>query len=107
MEVTRPGQPLQEPWRTAVEGKWEAAASAFEGLGWPFERARELASSGDDDTMVEALMIYDRLGASATAALLRRQLQQEVAAAVGGASQPDTNRSHGRAMLGGCVRWRT
>jgi DNA-binding CsgD family transcriptional regulator/tetratricopeptide (TPR) repeat protein len=67
---------LGEPWLAGLRGHWREAAAAWATLGWPYEQARELAASGEVATMVEALAIYDRLGADRTAWQLRRRLRE-------------------------------
>jgi ATP/maltotriose-dependent transcriptional regulator MalT len=64
-----------EPWLAGLRGRWREAAAAWASLGWPYEQARELAASGEVAPMVEALAIYDRLGAERTAWHLRRRLR--------------------------------
>jgi ATP/maltotriose-dependent transcriptional regulator MalT len=66
---------IAEPWRSGARGDWEQAAAGFSALGWSFELARELASSGDPDQMVEAVRLQEALGAAKTAAVLRRKLR--------------------------------
>ena len=56
-----------EPWATALRGDWSAAAAQFEDAGNHYERALELADSGDVGITTTALEILDRLGAVAAA----------------------------------------
>lgn len=60
-----------EPYALAAAGDWRAAAAAWQRMHYPYEAAGALAEAGD----VEALEVYDRLGASRTAAHLRRRLR--------------------------------
>jgi DNA-binding CsgD family transcriptional regulator/tetratricopeptide (TPR) repeat protein len=66
----------QLPWDLAEQAGWRAAAERWARLGWPFERARELERSGDEQAMLEALTVYDRLDARVPAARLRRRLRE-------------------------------
>jgi DNA-binding CsgD family transcriptional regulator len=66
---------LPEPWASSVRGEWAAAAAGWERLGWPYERALELAGSGVEGPMLEALAILDQLGAIAPARRLRQRLK--------------------------------
>jgi DNA-binding CsgD family transcriptional regulator len=76
--VTAPeGVVIADPWAAGVEGDWRRAAAEWGALGWPVERARELASSGEPASMVEALGIYDRLGMARAGWQLRRRLRAQ------------------------------
>jgi ATP/maltotriose-dependent transcriptional regulator MalT len=63
------------PWREALLGDPHRAADAWDTLGWPYERARELAASAEVPSMIEALHLYDRLGTARSAAQLRQRLR--------------------------------
>jgi DNA-binding CsgD family transcriptional regulator len=63
-----------EPYRLLLAGDWQAAASAWQELGCPYEQAQALAH-GDDAACLEALGLLDGLGATQTAQRLRRQLR--------------------------------
>jgi ATP/maltotriose-dependent transcriptional regulator MalT len=67
--------PLVTPWAEGIAGDWRDAAAAFEALGWPYERARALARSGDVEAMTDALAIYEDLDANVPARRLRRTLR--------------------------------
>jgi len=64
-----------EPWATALRGDWFAAAVGFQARGDEYDRALELAMSGDVGVTVMALEILDKLGADATSELIRRRLK--------------------------------
>ncbi len=64
-----------EPWASGARGAWQEAAEAFARLRWPFERAQELAASDRPELMVESLRILEGLGATTSAAMLRRVLR--------------------------------
>jgi DNA-binding CsgD family transcriptional regulator/tetratricopeptide (TPR) repeat protein len=68
---------VAEPWAAGLRGAWQEAAAGWASLGWPYERARELAASGEVASMVEALAIYDQLGADRAAWLLRQRLREQ------------------------------
>ncbi len=65
-----------EPFARQIEGAWQQAAEAWEGLGCPYEQARALAD-GDGPARLAALAIFDRLGAAPAAAALRRRMRGE------------------------------
>jgi DNA-binding NarL/FixJ family response regulator len=58
-----------------LAGDWRAAAAAWDRIGDPYERALELASSGQAGPTLEALELLDRLGAAPAARLVRRRLR--------------------------------
>jgi DNA-binding CsgD family transcriptional regulator/tetratricopeptide (TPR) repeat protein len=66
---------VSEPWASGLRGDWKEAAAGWAALGWPYERARELESSDQLGPMLEALVIYDELGASVDARRVRRELR--------------------------------
>jgi DNA-binding CsgD family transcriptional regulator/tetratricopeptide (TPR) repeat protein len=68
-----PGCP--EPYASALRGDWRAAAQAWLSEGDPYERAVELAESGQVEPTVEALTILDGLGARPAVAIARRRLR--------------------------------
>ena len=64
------------PERMLFDGDWSASAEAYLDLEMPFEQAVAL-STGDADARLEALAIFDEIGASAPAHRLRRDLRDE------------------------------
>jgi DNA-binding CsgD family transcriptional regulator/tetratricopeptide (TPR) repeat protein len=69
------GAGLPEPWASGVRGDWQAAAAAWERVGDPYERALELAESGQADPTTQALRDLEDLGADAAAVVVRRRLR--------------------------------
>ncbi len=69
-----PSAPLAEPFKLQIEGRSGEAAAAWESLHCPYEQARALAV-GDSEAQLQALEIFERLGAAPAAAALRRQLR--------------------------------
>jgi DNA-binding CsgD family transcriptional regulator/tetratricopeptide (TPR) repeat protein len=63
------------PYAEGLRGDWAAAAAGWEALGDPYERALELAESGDPDATMEAFHVLDSLGAAPAARLVRRRLR--------------------------------
>jgi DNA-binding CsgD family transcriptional regulator/tetratricopeptide (TPR) repeat protein len=66
---------LAEPWASAIRGDWHVAAESWRREQRPYELAVELLASGEDEPMLEALQIFDRLGAQPAARLARRRLR--------------------------------
>jgi DNA-binding CsgD family transcriptional regulator/tetratricopeptide (TPR) repeat protein len=63
-----------EPWASGLRGDWREAAARWADLGDPYERALELASSGEPETMLEALKVLDSLDARPAAEWVREKL---------------------------------
>jgi DNA-binding CsgD family transcriptional regulator len=66
-----------EPYARAVAGDWRAAAAVWERLEFPYERADALSNADDEDARLEALTIFDNMGATRAAARLRRRLRED------------------------------
>jgi len=62
------------PWRHMIAGAWRDAAEAWDGIGCTYERAESLAL-GDESAMRDALVIFDSLGATRRAQVLRRAMR--------------------------------
>lgn len=81
---------LPLPYRLVVDGDWRAAATAFEELSMPYERAMVL-THGDDAAVIEAITVLDGLGATNVANRYRSELRAKdvpgVPAAPSSASQ--------------------
>jgi ATP/maltotriose-dependent transcriptional regulator MalT len=67
---------LAEPWASAIRGDWAAAAAQWRAEQRPYELAVELYASGEVEPALEALRIFDRLGADPAARLTRQRLRQ-------------------------------
>ncbi len=63
-----------EPYRLQIAGDWRAAADAWQRLGCPYEQADALAD-GDERAQLQALEIFERLGAGVAADILRRRMR--------------------------------
>jgi DNA-binding CsgD family transcriptional regulator/tetratricopeptide (TPR) repeat protein len=64
-----------QPEATSLAGDWRAAAARWGQLRMPYERALELLSSGEEGPMLEALRLFDDLGAEPAARLVRQRLR--------------------------------
>ena len=67
-------EPCAEPFALQIGGSFRAAAAAWAALGCPYEQARALAEGATEDQL-EALALFDQLGAHAAADGLRRRLR--------------------------------
>jgi len=65
---------IAEPYRLLIAGDFAGAAAIWVELGMPYERALALMHGGPADQL-EALEVFETLGASAVAARLRRTLR--------------------------------
>ena len=68
----RPFPGCAGPWAAGLRGDWRAAADGWARLGDPYERALELAESGEPGPTVEALHTLEDLGAHAAVRHVRR-----------------------------------
>ena len=71
------------PWTPGLRGDWRAAADGWARLGDPYERALELAESGEAGPTVEALHTLENLGAAAAARHVRKEWVVAATALVG------------------------
>ena len=65
---------IAEPYRLQLADDPDGAAAAWRARGCPYEAARALAESGDEETLLVALAELDRLGARPAATQLRQRL---------------------------------
>jgi DNA-binding CsgD family transcriptional regulator len=72
-ELDQLPEELPAPYLLALSGKWDEAARLWEEMGIPYDRAVAL-SLGTNDSRIEALAIFDDLGATVPAASGRSQL---------------------------------
>jgi len=64
-----------EPYASALRGDWRSASDAWLNDGDPYERALELAESGQVESTLKALTVLDGLGAAPAVAIVRRRLR--------------------------------
>jgi DNA-binding NarL/FixJ family response regulator len=81
-----------EPYRLQIAGKWNEAARAWARLECPYEQARALAD-GNAEARIEALAIFERLGAKPAAEALRRNLREAGVRGVPRGPRPSTQRN--------------
>jgi DNA-binding CsgD family transcriptional regulator len=75
-EPVEPFEGCPEEFAAGLRGDWRAAAAGWERIGAPYERALELVDSGEVKATLEALAVFDRLGADPAARLARRRLRE-------------------------------
>jgi len=66
---------IAEPYRLQLAGDARAAAAAWEARGCPYEAARALAETGDEDALRAALETFESLGARPAATECMRRLR--------------------------------
>jgi DNA-binding CsgD family transcriptional regulator/tetratricopeptide (TPR) repeat protein len=66
---------MAEPYALEISGDWQGAAEVWKTLGCPYEHATVLAWHGGEAEQREALAIFEQLGASPAAQVLRRQMR--------------------------------
>jgi DNA-binding CsgD family transcriptional regulator len=74
--LERPPEGIPAPYRSEINGDWQAAAAVWQRIGCPYERALALAN-GDQPAKIQALEILDNLGAAPAAALVRHSLRAQ------------------------------
>lgn len=67
---------VTEPFKLMIEGRWREAAQEWERIGCPYEQALAL-SEGNTEARLQALQIFERLGAVPALRRLRQRLQEE------------------------------
>ena len=80
------------PHALELAGEHRAASRLWHERGFPYAEALALADAGDEQSPLAALALLDRLGASATAAVVRRRLRAAGVAHVPRGPRPATRR---------------
>jgi DNA-binding CsgD family transcriptional regulator len=75
-ELSDAPEGIAEPYRLVMEGRPTEAATIWDVKGVPYERGLALMH-GDEKARLEALEVFETLGATAVAAKLRRALRAE------------------------------
>ena len=92
------------PHALELAGEHRAASRLWRERGFPYAEALALAGAGDEQSLLAALALLDRLGASATAAVVRRRLRAAGAAHVPRGPRPGHAPPSGRAHARGRPR---
>ncbi|HEY7433256.1 MAG TPA: AAA family ATPase [Streptosporangiaceae bacterium] len=67
---------VAEPYQLLLDGDWRGAAEAWQALGCPYAQAQALACADRDEGALEALRLFDDLGAGQAARRLRGDLRR-------------------------------
>jgi ATP/maltotriose-dependent transcriptional regulator MalT len=97
--LVEPADGLAEPWGSAIRGDWRTAAEAWRADERPYELAVELLSSREPEPTLEALQLFDQLGAEPAAKLTRRRLRELGVRHIPRGPQPST-RQHPAGLTG-------
>ena len=73
-EISRRTSAIPLCYRAMMEGDWRTAAAEWERIGCPYERAMALAE-GDQEAQIQALAIFEQLGARPAARALREKMR--------------------------------
>ena len=65
---------VAEPYALQLDGRWRDGAAAWSAIGCPYEQAGALAG-GDPAAQLDALALYEQLGARPAADALRKQMR--------------------------------
>ncbi len=84
------GGPIAEPYRLAIAGDWQSAASWWSSRNCPYETALAMSEVDDPDTVRTAVDALDKLGARAAAAYARRRLKDLGVTAIPRGPRPAT-----------------
>jgi DNA-binding CsgD family transcriptional regulator/tetratricopeptide (TPR) repeat protein len=84
------GIPLAEPHRRQLAGDAAGAAAIWAGIGEPYAQALALVDTGVDAEAFRAMELLDRLGATAVAAKVRRDLRDRGLVHVPAGPRPST-----------------
>ncbi len=79
-----------DPFAMEIAGDWRGAADEWRDLGRPYEQALALATAHQESELLEALTIFDELGAVPAAARVRRTLRDMGAVRVPRRARPAT-----------------
>jgi ATP/maltotriose-dependent transcriptional regulator MalT len=74
-DVGATGAGVGEPERASLAGDWQAAAAGWRDLGMLYEYAVELLREDTAEPLLEALQVFDRLGAEPAGRIARRRLR--------------------------------
>jgi DNA-binding CsgD family transcriptional regulator len=74
-DLTPPPAWIAKPFALQISGNWTQAADEWSRLGCPYEAARALAESDDEESLKCALESFERLGARAAAVMTARRLR--------------------------------
>ncbi len=80
---------IAPPFALQIAGDWQGAAVLWEQIGCPYEQALALAD-GDESAQLDALALFERLGAQPAVAIMRRRLRQQGIAGIPRGPRPST-----------------
>jgi DNA-binding CsgD family transcriptional regulator len=87
--ITAPAVGAAEPYATQIAGDWRAAAAMWEKYGSPYEQAMALMD-GDEEAQLQALQIFERLGARPIIEKLKYKLRLQGVRGIPRGPRPST-----------------
>ncbi|HEY0755990.1 MAG TPA: AAA family ATPase [Ktedonobacteraceae bacterium] len=67
---------IAQPFACQIAGDWQEAAALWEQMGCPYDQALALAA-GDAPAQLEALALFEQLGARPAVAIMKRRLRRQ------------------------------
>ena len=74
-DITDPPERCAEPYALQMRGDWRAAATAWDRIGCPYQRALALTESGEEQAVRSGLALLEQLGARAVVERVTRDLR--------------------------------
>jgi DNA-binding CsgD family transcriptional regulator len=87
--ITTPPPGAAEPYATQIAGDWRTAAAMWENYGCPYEQGMALMD-GDQAAQLEALQIFERLGARPVIEKLKQQMRAQGVRGIPRGPRPST-----------------
>ena len=91
--IEGPPEDAAEPFWLQMADKWREAAASWRKLGCPYEVGLALMESGDAEPMLEALGIFDSIGARPIGDMLRSRLREAGVASIPRGPAPSTRQN--------------
>ncbi|HYL70998.1 MAG TPA: LuxR C-terminal-related transcriptional regulator, partial [Candidatus Dormibacteraeota bacterium] len=88
--LKEPPADIAEPYAPEIAGDWRSAARAWETLGCPYEQASLLGWHGAEAEQREALALFEQLGATPGAQILRREMRASGVRRIPRGARPST-----------------
>jgi DNA-binding CsgD family transcriptional regulator len=87
--ITEPPAGAAEPYGTQITGDWRRAAAMWEKAGCPYEHGMALMD-GDEPAQLQALQIFERLGARPIIEKLKQQMRAQGVRGIPRGPRPST-----------------
>ena len=91
--LTSAPEALAEPFARQIAGDWQGAATLWSQMGCPYEQALALLD-GDTCAQLDALALFEQLGAQPAMALVRQRLRQQGVGGIPRGPRSSTRTNH-------------